>query len=127
MLTLEEAKREISGVVDRFIKKLVSPATVSEYSSMLSFLNVAILIATKASCSIEDEVEKTFELKGGWMVNSVSIDARSFTERYTISCNSSETSYKLQLEIKGVEVTVGTDETSRLLKVVEEWRVHELG
>lgn len=125
MLTPEEAKREISEVVDRFIKKLIAPATLSEYTSLLSFLNVAILIATKVSCSIEDGVEKTFELKGEWRVNSIQIDARSFTERYTISCNSDETSYKLLLEIKGVEVTVGTDEASRALKVVEEWGVHE--
>jgi hypothetical protein len=123
MLTLEEAKREISGVVDRFIKKLMVPVTVNEYTSMLNFLNVAILIATKVSCSIEDKVEKTVEFKSEWRVNSVSIDARSFTDRYTISCNSGETSYRLSLEIKGVDVTVGAGETSRTLKVVEEWRV----
>ena len=127
MLTLEEAKREISGVVDRFIKKLMAPVTVTEYTSMLSLLNAAILIATKVSCSIEDKVEKTVEFKSEWRVNSVSIDARSFTERYTISCNPGETSYKLQLEIKGVDVTVGIDETSRTLKIVEEWKIYEKG
>jgi hypothetical protein len=122
---VEEAKRTIERVIEKFKGSLSHPQDEKELETTLGIIDLGIFLAPKVSCSLDTSSDTEYEFEARTSLGPFEIELYSFTEKRSVKCEFSLGVQKLILELKGRELRVKKGDSVKQLKSVESWSVYE--
>lgn len=122
---VDEAKRTIERVIEKFKESLSSLQDEKELETTLGIIDLGILLTSKFPCSIDDSSDTEYEFEARTSLGPFEIEMFSFTDKRSVKCEFSLGVQKLILELKGRELRVKKDGSVKPLRTVESWRVYE--
>jgi hypothetical protein len=122
---VEEAKRDIARVIEKFKESLLRVQDEKELETSLGIIDLGIILTSKIPCSIDDSSDTEYELEGRTSIGPFEIEMYSFTEKRSVKCEFSLGVQKLILELRGLELRVKKEGSVKPLKSVESWSLYE--
>jgi len=83
---VEEAKRTIEIVIEKFKDSLSRPQDERELEATLGIIDLGIFLAPKVSCSLEDSSDTEYEFESKTSLGPFEIELYSFTEKRAVKC-----------------------------------------